>query len=143
MGEFHRPFDACAHGLFHWNELVAVTITAPIIGPRCAGLDRSEALELARLCAVRPGLCRVVLRMWKEFVFPLLSERQGQRWAVSYQDTGSHTGNTYRFDGWVKIGVSLSKGAVDKRSGRIGRDKIIWGWCEDQSERAARQMKDK
>jgi len=55
-------------------------------------------------------------------VFPAL----GYPFAISYQDADLHNGNTYRFDGWKRIG--RSKSGVDTRSGRKGRDKIIWLW---------------
>ncbi len=44
----------------------------------------------------------------------------------SYQDADMHSGNTYRFDGWTRIGFSSS--GTDIRSGRKGRRKWIWHW---------------
>ena len=38
--------------------------------------------------ADRPGLCRVVLRLWRELVFPFT----GYEYAISYQDEQLHTG---------------------------------------------------
>lgn len=123
-GQWHRPeFRASLfHGLFHNGQLVAVTAADALIRETCAGLDRTEAIELGRLCAARPGLCRVMLRLWREFVFPAL----GYRWVVSYQDAVQHSGNLYRFDGWIKLGTSSS--GTDQRSQRRGRRKVIWGW---------------
>lgn len=138
MGACNRPSaDVWAHGLHEHGRLVAVTITAGLVRETCAGFTRAEAVELARLCAARPDLCRVMLRMWREFVFPALGQVYGYQWAVSYQDEDLHTGNTYRFDGWVQLGRSSS--GTDKRSGRKGRRKTIWGWHPDAAARRARK----
>lgn len=85
-------------------------------------LTRENTCELSRLCAERPHLCRVALRLWREFVFPQL----GYRYVISYQDADMHSGNTYRFDGWKRAGFSSS--GTDTRSGRRGRRKWIWVW---------------
>jgi len=136
MGPCNRPNqDISAQGLFAGGELVAVTVTASLIRETCAGLTRAEAVELARLCAARPALCRVMLRMWREFVFVPACEFRTWRWAVSYQDERVHTGDTYRFDGWVRL--ARSRSGTDKRSGRCGRNKTIWGWHADPMVRAA------
>jgi antitoxin VapB len=115
-----------AHGLFEHGELVAVVIASDLIAPTCAGKTRAEAVELARLCASRKDLCRVMLRLWREMVLPWIARKHGYSVAVSYQDAKLHSGNTYRFDGWKKIGASRS--GTDKRSGRKGRSKVIWAW---------------
>lgn len=124
------------HGMRHNGELVAVTAAAALIKEPVAGLRRHEAIELGSLCAARPALNRVSLRLWREFVFRALAEVHGFAWAVSYQDASEHTGDLYRFDGWVRLGRSRS--GTDARSGAIGRDKIIWGWCADDMARKAR-----
>lgn len=111
------------HALFHNGVAVGVTTTHCLIAPNVGGVDgltRKNAVELSRLCAARPQLCRVLLRLWREFVFPSL----GYRFAISYQDANLHTGNTYRFDGWERVGFSRS--GKDTRSGRAGRSKFIW-----------------
>ncbi|MBF0626247.1 MAG: hypothetical protein HQL82_15765 [Magnetococcales bacterium] len=117
------------HGLLLDGEPMAVTMTSTLIRERVGGvdelsLDRSNTVELSRLCAARPGLCRVVLRLWREFVFPSLAG--GYRYAISYQDAAQHSGNIYRFDGWRRVGYSHS--GRDTRSGRPGRNKYIWLW---------------
>jgi antitoxin VapB len=103
-----------------------VAVHSNLISPRLGGelrhITRQNSVELSRLCASRPGLCRVVLRLWREFVFPAL----GKQYAVSYQDADLHNGNTYRFDGWKRLGFSRS--GTDKRSGAKGRRKWIWVW---------------
>lgn len=114
-----------SHALMHNGRPVAVTVTATLIR-ECVGggnkhLTRANAIELARLCAERPGLCRVALRLWREFVFPLLP----YEYAISYQDADLHNGNTYRFDGWKRIG-SMARSGFDSRSGRQGRNKWVW-----------------
>lgn len=135
MGPWRRPYFGRArfHGLFQNGELVAVTACDQLIAETCAGIPRDAAVELGRLCATRPGLCRVMLRMWREFVFPAF----GREWAVSYQDAVLHNGNIYRFDGWVRLGTSSS--GFDSRGGVRGRRKVIWGWAVAPDIRAARK----
>lgn len=131
MGELRRPTAGWAHGLRCDGRLLAVVATDTLIAPRVAGLSRRDAVELSRLWAARPDLCRVALRLWRVFVFPELAAARGYRWAISYQDAGLHSGNLYRFDGWSRLGVSRS--GVDPRSGRRGRSKVVWGWCGDDA----------
>jgi antitoxin VapB len=133
MGPVRRPTGGWSHALLVDAEPLAVVATDTLIRPRVAGLGRHHAIELSRLCAARPDLCRVVLRLWRTVVFPVLCEECGFVWAVSYQDAALHSGNLYRFDGWVRIGYSRS--GTDPRTGRMGRRKIIWGWCDDAEER--------
>lgn len=127
MGPLERGNEAGTHhGLRHDGRLVAVAMTSTLIR-ECVGggnqhLTRKNTCELSRLCAERPGLCRVALRLWREFVFPQL----GYTDAISYQDADMHSGATYRFDGWERIGFSSS--GTDQRSGRKGRRKWIWRW---------------
>ena len=136
MGPVRRPNRGWSHGLFHGDVPVAVVATDRLIRERVAGLNRTEAIELSRLAAARPDLSRVVLRLWRAFVFPAICAEGGYGWAVSYQDALLHTGNLYRFDGWVMIGRSRS--GVDKRTARQGRSKVIWGWCDDAGQRNVR-----
>lgn len=134
MGPCNRPMNGTlasgggreSHGLFHDGQLVGVTVTCTLAAARVADrFTRDDSIELARLCADRPGLCRVLLRLWRLFVFDQLADPI--KWAVSYQDASLHTGDTYRFDGWKRIAFSHS--GTDRRSGRPGRDKWIWA-CE-------------
>jgi len=128
MGPCERPKTReWCHALFHGSDIVAVTITTTLANATIGGghglpLGRDNTIELARLCAVRPGLCRVALRLWREFFLPDL----GLPYAISYQDADLHSGNTYRFDGWTRIGYSAS--GTDQRSGRKGRKKYVWLW---------------
>lgn len=128
MGALERGNSKGVHyALMRDREPVAVAMTSSLIR-ECVGgglqhLTRENCMELSRLCAVRPGLCRVALRLWREFVFPQL----GVSHAISYQDADLHNGNTYRFDGWTRSGFSSS--GTDARSGRKGRRKWIWVWA--------------
>ena len=131
MGPWERPnFGSQSfHGLRHNGNLVAVTAAAPLIPKQTVGLTRDVAFELGRVCASTPHLCRPTLRLWREFAFPAICHVHGWTWAISYQDAKLHTGNLYKLDGWMSIGKSNS--GTDNRSGKTGRSKIIWGWCDD------------
>lgn len=129
MGPLERgDADRLPHyALRHEGVPVAVAMTSDLVR-ECVGggnqhLTRDNTVELSRLCAARSGLCRVALRLWREFVFPQL----GYQHAISYQDADMHNGNTYRFDGWRRIGFS-SSGTDTRGSGRKGRRKWIWMW---------------
>jgi antitoxin VapB len=119
-----------SHALIHERIPVAVTITSALIRETVGGasfLNRENCIELSRLCASRPNLCRVALRLWREFVFPHL----GYKYAISYQDADLHNGNTYRFDGWKRI--ARSRSGTDSRSGKVGRDKWVWLWMKEDA----------
>jgi antitoxin VapB len=128
MGPLERGNSAAlhCHALIVHGVVVGLACTSSLIR-ECVGgglghMTRGNTVELSRLCALEPWACRVVLRLWREVVFPQL----GYRWAISYQDADIHTGNTYRFDGWRREGFSSS--GTDQRSGRRGRRKWIWVW---------------
>jgi hypothetical protein len=130
MGPLNRGNVKGVHyALRHDGRPVAAAMAATLIRQRVGGgmkfLTRSNTIELARLCAERPGLCRVALRLWREFVFPTL----GYDYAISYQDADMHNGNTYRFDGWLRVAFSHS--GFDQRSQRQGRNKWVWLWPPD------------
>ncbi|WP_333679933.1 hypothetical protein [Dyella sp.] len=112
------------HALLVHGKPVGLACTSSLIRERVGGglshLTRANAIELSRLCASDRWACRVVLRLWRELVFPGL----GVAAAISYQDADLHTGNTYRFDGWRRAGYSRS--GMDSRTGRAGRNKYIW-----------------
>lgn len=147
MGPLKRPpqYGGGAHGLRHNGRLVAVTAWSTLVRKNCAGMDflpRGTTTELSRVCAERPDLCRVVVRLWREFVFPAVGLARKHEWAVSYQDGHLHSGDLYRNDGWVKLGVFKS-GAVDPRSGRAGRTGFVWGWRDSRAIRQAFQLRPK
>lgn len=130
MGPLNRPgMEAWFYGLRSHGKLVAVTAASRLPAETCGGFTRDQALELSRICAIAPDWCRVALRLWRQTVFPLLCRARGYQWAISYQDSALHSGDLYRFDGWVRIAFSHS--GTDRRSGRAGRDKWIWAWCDD------------
>ena len=123
MGPLHRPMHKPdCYGLMHHGVIVGVIASSSLIPPELCGLTRENTIEVSRLCAVRYGLCRVVLRLWREFVFPTM----GYEYAISYQDEALHTGNTYRFDGWRVL--TRTRSGTDQRSGRKGRQKTVWVW---------------
>lgn len=136
MGPLERGNEAGSHfALYHHGRPVAVAMASSLIR-ECVGgglghMTRADTVELSRLCAERKGLCRVAVRLWREYVLPDLtipgaaaSERYAQ--AISYQDADLHNGNTYRFDGWKREAFSSS--GTDQRSGKKGRRKWIWVW---------------
>jgi hypothetical protein len=138
MGAWNRPpFREWLFGLRHHGRVIAATASGDLIKEPVAGFTRAEAFELGRVCAEGPNLNRAVLRLWREFVFPVLCNAHGFTWVVSYQDAVLHNGDLYRFDGWVRL--CRSRSGTDGRSGAIGRDKWIWGWCADPALRAARR----
>jgi antitoxin VapB len=119
------------HALFAHGEPVGLACTSSLIR-ECVGgglqhMTRANTIELSRLCAANPWACRVVLRLWRELVFPGL----GAAAAISYQDAAMHSGNLYRFDGWRLAGRSSS--GTDQRTGRKGRNKNIWVWPAEVS----------
>ena len=139
MGAWNRPtFRGWFHGLYHNGDIIGVTAAGDLIRERAAGFTRDEAFELARVCCVRPHISRPMLRLWRELVFPALCARHGWTWCISYQDAVLHSGELYRHDGWVRVGYSNS--GTDKRSGRKGRKKVIWGWNAHPLDRAARKV---
>ncbi|WP_211099889.1 hypothetical protein [Azospirillum brasilense] len=142
MGPLNRPGqEPWAWGLRHDGRLVAVTAASRLPAERVAGLSRADAFELSRVCAAEADWCRVALRLWRQAVFPALSAATGCAWAISYQDAVLHTGNLYRHDGWTRLAYSHS--GTDRRSGRPGRDKWVWGWHADPAIRAAAAARQK
>ena len=140
MGPLNRPpaYGFGAHGLVHDGVLVGVCSWSALVRENCAGMDflpRETTTELSRVCASRRDLCRVMVRLWREFVFPGVQRARRHEWAVSYQDAHLHSGDLYRNDGWAKIGRFRS-GGMDPRTGRKGRDGFVWGWHADPQARA-------
>lgn len=137
MGPLYRPkfgHRGGAHGLRHDGQLVAVVATEPLIASETCGVARVDGIELARVCADRPTLCRVVVRLWREFVFPAFDVT----WGISYQDAVQHRGEIYRNDGWLKLGQTSSGTDPRARGGmRKGRRKVVWGWTTDPVARAS------
>lgn len=128
MGPISRPpeYGEWCHVLLHEGRPVALTVASTLIRESVAGfaerLTRENTVELSRVCAARPGLCRAMLRLWRELVFPALAFP----FAISYSATKYHRGDLYRFDGWRYLGDSRS--GTDQRTQRKGYDRHIWGW---------------
>jgi len=138
MGPYTRPrycFES-HYAMFEHGEPVAVTAAGEtvreVVGD--TGLARTEVVELVRLCAARRDLCRPMLRLWREIVFPRIAAAHHRRFAVSYQDQSLHSGDLYRFDGWIAIGRGGGSGS-DQRSGRVGRKLKIWAWAGGAADR--------
>lgn len=131
MGAMLRPSYAIEahHALFEHGRPVAVTAAGEpvreVVGQ--TGIRRDQAVELTRLCAARRDLCRPMLRLWREMIFPAVAGAHGREVAVSYQDEALHNGDLYRFDGWLLLGKG-GGGGRDTRTGRPGRKMKIWGW---------------
>jgi hypothetical protein len=141
MGPLHRPRYGTfggAYGLVHDGQLVAVVAHEKMIAASTCGLDRNDAFELARVCAIRPHLCRVALRLWREFVFPRAAQVGGYTWAISYQDRVQHRGDLYRL-GHTSSGTD-ARGRGGKRT---GRRKTVWGWSMDERAMAAAREADR
>lgn len=139
MGPYSRPaFAFEAHyALMEHGLPVAVAAAGETVRETVGdtGIRRVDCVELVRLCAARPALTRPMLRLWREFVFPAIGRAHSRRIAVSYQDEALHSGNLYRFDGWVLIGKG-GGGGTDARTGRRSRSMNVWGWCWDADDLA-------
>lgn len=131
MGPMRRPSYAIEahHALLHDGEPVALAMSGEPVRETVgqSGIARSVCVELTRLCAARPHLCRPMLRLWREFVFPAVAARHGRRLAVSYQDEALHRGDVYRFDGWLDI-CRAGGGGGNSRTGRPSRKMRVWAW---------------
>lgn len=129
MGPIERrpEYGLWCHALLHEGRAVAVTTTSTLIRDHVGGglehLTRDDTIELSRLCAAQPGLCRAMLRLWRELLLPSMPGAT----AISYQDAVMHRGDVYRFDGWARS-PRKSRSGTDQRSGATGRAKWIWVW---------------
>lgn len=104
LGACRRPFGMQAFGLLVNGKPACVAISASTVNRRCAGYERGEVVELARLCS-DPDLrwaTRVGLRLWRETAPAHWAARYWPvRAVVSYANTAlGHRGDIYRFDGW-------------------------------------------
>lgn len=135
MGPMRRPNFKIEghHALFQNGEPVAVTSAGETVGHVVGqtGIRRDQCIELMRLCAARRDLCRPMLRLWREMIWPALAAVHCREIAVSYQDTALHRGDVYRFDGWLDLAGCRS--GLDRRTGRPGRKMRIWAWPPDKA----------
>lgn len=138
LGPINRPFHSEGFALLLDQEPIAVAVSTNAMGNPVAGYQRSEVVELGRLCA-EPGnrwANRILLRVWREVCAP--------RWpcwpvlaAISYSHNAMHRGDCYRTDGWelVKEDAGATSGAnhgrpvADMRS--AGR-KRLWRWVFEE-----------
>jgi len=134
LGGCNRPFGRQSFGLqLAGAGLISVAVSASTVNPTCAGFDRQDVVELARLASDPEHcrwVCRVTLRLWRQ-VAPQqwAADYWPTAWRVSYQNAARHTGNLYRFDGWKRL--------AEVRGGTAGGDwsrrksyeaKVIWGY---------------
>jgi hypothetical protein len=87
MGPYERPkyaFEA-HHAMFERGEPVAVAAAGETVREVVGhtGIRRAACVELIRLCAARPGLCRPMLRLWRGMLFPAIAAAHGRELAVS------------------------------------------------------------
>ena len=104
LGPCRRPFGLQAFTFDVDGEPVSVAISASTVSTEVVGTlipvryDRTEVVELARLCSANSWANRLMLRWWRE-----VGARRWPYWpvkaAVSYSDRG-RSGDLYRFDGW-------------------------------------------
>lgn len=133
---YRAPID---FGLRRKSELIAVATADTLIRPTC-GMTRLTGFELSRLCAAAPRASRLMLRLWTELAYPEIVRAWGTPWAISYQDATQHTGNLYRFDGWLRL--KYTQGGSDPRAlatTKNARKRWIWGWHSSERERLRAQ----
>lgn len=143
MGPINRPeytppidFALREHG-----RPIAVIAADTLVRETC-DFTRQDAFELSRLCSAptRPGISSMAMRMWRTFAYPLIARAWGTPWVISYQDAVRHTGNLYRYDGWMIAGYSVS--GTDQRAlpgtAKVRRKKI-WSWNADAEAMNARR----
>lgn len=131
LGACDRPFRVDGWALELAGEPIAVAVSASTVSATCAGRQRNQLVELARIARhpAHPWVLRVMLRLWREVA--------ARAWcwppaaAVSYALPG-RTGDLYRFDGWRRVGEvrpsggggtwSASPAVNDIANGR----KVLW-----------------
>ena len=132
LGPCRRPFGRQSFGLEVFGEVISVAVSASTPNGKCAGYDRDEVVELARLCT-HPDhrwATRVCLRLWREIAPRYWSEKYWPvKACVAYANSLRHSGDVYRFDGWKK--AATVKGGVAgggwQRKKRYD-PKTVWVW---------------
>lgn len=128
LGGCNRPFGRQSFGLFYFNEIISVAVSASTVNAKCAGFNRQEILELARLCS-EPNhrwATRICLRLWRQ-IAPQTWPHWPVNVLVSYANALRHKGDIYRFDGWQKVAeVKGGKAGGGWNRGKIYEPKSIW-----------------
>jgi hypothetical protein len=151
LGACERPFGRQSFALRLDGKLAAVAVSASTVNGHCGGYRRREVVELVRLCSSPEDaeLTRVALRLWRVTApeswlrlmnrLDLVRER---KWlwevkaVVSYANALRHSGDIYRFDGWVNVGaVKGSTGGGTHSSRKKAEEKTVWAYLLDAAER--------
>lgn len=102
LGPANRPFHQEGWLLEVAGRPVSVAVSASTVAARCAGHDRRQLVELARLCSGEKWATRVMLRLWREVCAPAWETWPAVA-AVAYSQNDRHEGRIYRFDGWERV----------------------------------------
>lgn len=144
LGPCNRPFGMQSFGLrIDPLGLVSVAVSASVVGVTCAGFQRREVVELARLVThpAERWATRVCLRLWRHFA---PAEWGREQWPVvamvSYADAARHAGDVYRFDGWERWGMVKGRTSVGGRqAGATCNEKSVWYFpCQANALRRAK-----
>lgn len=130
LGGCNRPFGRQDFGLYLFDELVAVAVSASTVSARCGPYERHSVVELARLCAdpAHRDLTRVAIRLWRKIAPVCWSANYWPVVAcVSYANSTRHRGDVYRFDGWRKVAdMPGSTGGGNWSRRKLGEPKSLW-----------------
>ena len=104
LGVCNRPFRQEGYVLELQGRPISVSMSASIVSNTVAGYARQEVVECARLCSdpEYSWATRIMLRLWREVCAPAWACWPVKA-AISYSHNGMHSGDLYRFDGWLKV----------------------------------------
>jgi hypothetical protein len=134
LGPIRRPFTMQSFALEVDGKPISVAVSASSVSDTVAGLLRTEVVECARLCSDPHAVWanRVMLRLWREVCGPRWPDWQPVA-AISYSQNAHHSGDLYRFDGWLKVtdkaGASSGGGAWTRKryaSDAVYGSKTLW-----------------
>jgi hypothetical protein len=136
--EYTAPID---YALWQNGKPIAIVAADTLIRDTC-GFTRADAFEMSRMCAApgHRGLSSLMMRLWRAFAYPEIVRVWGSPWVISYQDAVRHSGNLYRYDGWLKLAYTTS--GTDPRAlpGTASvRHKVVWGWSADAAAMSSRR----
>jgi hypothetical protein len=117
-GPYNRRFGYQAWGLAVRGVAAACAVSGSTPGVSAAGYNRFDCVDLARIARHpdHPGVMRVMLRLWRDYLAQEWAEYWPVSAAVSYALPG-RAGNLYRFDGWQRWGaVKARRGPQGKSS---------------------------